>query len=57
MPLEQENLEEPCPKMLSEVPEFQLQEDLRRFKQLMETGEIPTTEGQPEGGKRKRSAA
>ena len=44
-------------KMLSEVPEFQLQEDLRRFKQLIETGEIPTTEGQPEGGKRKRSAA
>jgi uncharacterized membrane protein len=44
-------------KMLSEVPEFQLQEDLRRFKQLMETGEVPTTEGQPEGGKRKEQAA
>ncbi|HSE42294.1 MAG TPA: SRPBCC family protein [Acidobacteriota bacterium] len=44
-------------KMISEVPEFQLQEDLRRFKQLMETGEIPRTEGQPEGGKRKRTAA
>lgn len=27
----------------------QVQEDLRRFKQLMETGEIPTTEGQPSG--------
>ena len=29
-----------------------IQEDLRRFKQLMETGEIPTTEGQPRGGNR-----
>ena len=25
----------------------QIREDLRRFKQLLETGEIPTTEGQP----------
>lgn len=25
-----------------------VKEDIRRFKQLMETGEIPTTEGQPE---------
>ncbi|HEX6057637.1 MAG TPA: SRPBCC family protein [Gemmatimonadaceae bacterium] len=30
-----------------EHPETQVREDLRRFKQLMETGEIPTTEGQP----------
>lgn len=27
------------------APEFQVQRDLRRFKQLMETGEIATTEG------------
>ena len=27
----------------------QIQEDLRHFKQMMEAGEIPTTEGQPKG--------
>ena len=26
-----------------------MREDLRRFKRLIETGEIPTTEGQPSG--------
>jgi uncharacterized membrane protein len=36
-------------KLLGEEPELQLEEDLRRFKQLMETGEIITTEGQPAG--------
>ena len=30
-------------------PSHQIREDLRRFKRLMETGEIPTTEGQPTG--------
>lgn len=30
-------------------PEQQVQENLRRFRQLMETGEIITTEGQPAG--------
>lgn len=30
-------------------PEFTLREDLRRFKQLLEAGEIPTTDGQPHG--------
>jgi len=33
--------------LLGESPEFQVQEDLRHFKQIMETGEIVTTEGQP----------
>jgi len=28
-----------------------IREDLRRFKQLMETGELPTTEGQPRGAR------
>ncbi len=28
----------------------QVKADLRRFKQIMETGEAPTTEGQPRGG-------
>ena len=30
-------------------PADQIREDLRRFKRLMETGEVPTTEGQPTG--------
>ena len=30
-------------------PGQQIQEDLRHFKQMMEAGEIPTTEGQPTG--------
>lgn len=31
------------------APDQQIREDLRHFKQLMECGEIPTTEGQPHG--------
>ena len=30
-------------------PERQIREDLRRFKQVMETGTVPTIEGQPHG--------
>jgi uncharacterized membrane protein len=36
-------------KLFGQAPDQQIQEDLRRFKQAMETGEIPTTEGQPSG--------
>lgn len=36
-------------KLLGSDPKWQIGEDLRRFKQLMETGELPTTEGQPSG--------
>jgi len=36
-------------KLFGEEPEQQVRDDLRRFKQLLETGEIPTTEGQPHG--------
>lgn len=36
-------------KFLGEEPELQVDDDLRRLKQLMETGEIITTEGQPAG--------
>ena len=36
-------------KLFGEEPSQQVEEDLRRFKQLMETGTIPTTEGQPSG--------
>ncbi len=36
-------------ELLGKGPEFQLREELRHFKQLVEAGEIPTTEGQPSG--------
>jgi uncharacterized membrane protein len=36
-------------KLLGEDPKAQLEEDLRRLKQLMEAGEIITTKGQPAG--------
>jgi uncharacterized membrane protein len=37
--------------MFGEEPSQTISEDLRRFKRLMETGEIPTTEGQPRGNR------
>ncbi len=40
-------------KLSGEEPGQQVGDALRRFKALMETGEIPTTEGQPAGAKRK----
>lgn len=40
-------------KLFGEEPQIQIDGDLRRFKQMMETGEITTTVGQPAG---KRSA-
>ena len=36
-------------RLLGQAPEQQIREDLRRFKQMMEAGEAPTTEGQPAG--------
>jgi len=36
-------------KLFGEEPNQTIREDLRRFKRLLETGEIPTTEGQPNG--------
>lgn len=35
--------------LFGEEPQQQLRNDLRNFKRLMETGEIPTTAGQPHG--------
>lgn len=35
--------------LFSPVTEQQVREDVRRFKSLLETGEIPTTKGQPSG--------
>jgi uncharacterized membrane protein len=36
-------------RIFGENPEQQIEEDLRRFKQVMETGEVTTTTGQPSG--------
>jgi uncharacterized membrane protein len=36
-------------RFLIEEPEHQIKDDLRHFKQWMETGEVATTEGQPTG--------
>jgi len=36
-------------KLFGEEPQVQIDEDLRRFKQLIEAGEFPTIEGQPTG--------
>ncbi|MBW4684095.1 MAG: cyclase [Komarekiella atlantica HA4396-MV6] len=38
-------------KLFGEEPEQQIGDELRRFKMLMEAGEIATTEGQPTGHK------
>ncbi len=35
--------------LFGEEPDWQAAADLRRFKQILESGEIPTTEGQPLG--------
>jgi uncharacterized membrane protein len=36
-------------QLFGEEPSQQIQEDLRRFKSIMETGEAPTTQGQSQG--------
>lgn len=36
-------------KLTGKEPESQVEDDLMRFKALMETGEIPNTKGQPTG--------
>ena len=36
-------------KLFGEEPEQQIRDDLRKFKRMMELGEIPTTVGQPQG--------
>jgi len=36
-------------KLFGEEPEQQIGDELHRFKQLMETGEVATTEGQSSG--------
>ena len=36
-------------KLFGSDPDTEIREDLRRFKQLLEAGEVPTTAGQPRG--------
>jgi uncharacterized membrane protein len=36
-------------KVMGEDPQHEVREDLRCFKRIMETGELPTTQGQPRG--------
>ncbi len=36
-------------KLFGKNPASEIREDLRRFKRLMETGEVATTDGQPQG--------
>jgi uncharacterized membrane protein len=36
-------------KLMGSDPATEIGEDLRQFKQLLETGELPTTQGQPRG--------
>jgi uncharacterized membrane protein len=36
-------------RLFSENPHWQIKDDLRRFKQITEAGEIATTQGQPQG--------
>ena len=41
-------------KLFGEEPQLQIEEDLHRFKQLIEAGEIPTIKGQSQGQKQPR---
>jgi hypothetical protein len=36
-------------KLFGEEPRQHIPQELRRFKAILETGEVPTTEGQPAG--------
>ena len=38
-------------KLLNKPTKLQITKKLRHFKEVMEAGEIPTTEGQPTGNK------
>ena len=44
-------------RLLGEEPRQQVTDDLRRFKQILETGEVVRSEGSPEGHRSGRLAA
>jgi uncharacterized membrane protein len=41
-------------KLFGESPDQQVRDDLRRFKQVVETGEVVRSEGSPEGSRTRR---
>jgi uncharacterized membrane protein len=41
-------------KLFGEEPDQQLRDDLRRFKQVLETGEVVVSEGTPDGTRTQR---
>jgi len=43
--------------LAGQAPAFQLREDLRRFKQILETGEVPTADARPADARQRRRAA
>jgi uncharacterized membrane protein len=43
-------------RLFGEEPSQQVMDDLRHFKELMEAGEIPTTDGQPSGRAKDKAA-
>jgi uncharacterized membrane protein len=43
-------------RLFGEEPSQQVMDDLRHFKELMEAGEIPTTDGQPSGREKDQAA-
>jgi uncharacterized membrane protein len=47
-------LREAVAKVLGEDPGQQVKDDLRRFKQVLETGEVVRSDGTPEGQSTKR---
>jgi uncharacterized membrane protein len=44
-------------KLFGEAPDQQIRDDLRRFKQVLETGEVVRSEGSPEGTRTRRLVA
>lgn len=44
-------------RLFGEDPEQQVADDLRHFKQMMETGEVPTTQGQSSGATSNKASA
>jgi hypothetical protein len=44
-------------RFLGKVPNFIMRQDLRRLEAILETGEIPTTDGQPHGPRDAMTAA
>ncbi len=41
-------------RLFGEEPDQQIKDDLRRFKQVMETGEVVRSDGTPEGARTQR---